>query len=194
MSQMVLSPLLAYVREVLTRVLQPGDRAVDGTVGNGHDTQFLATVVGPTGQVVGFDVQAAALASAQERLAAAGVAERCTLVLASHAEMQVHVPADWRGTVRAVTFNLGYLPGGDKAVVTTAQSTLPALQAALDLLAPGGVMTVALYVGHPGGAAEADAVLQWAQSVPQETAHVLQYRFLNQINHPPMLLAFEKRR
>jgi SAM-dependent methyltransferase len=190
---LTIQPILGYVRNLLGSLLQAGDVVIDGTVGNGHDTLFLAGQVGEGGRVYGFDIQQAALDSAKARLDEAGLAERATLLLASHAEMKSRVPAEEHGRVKAITFNLGYLPGGDKNIVTLEASTLPALQAGLDLLAPGGVMTVALYSGHTEGKEEAQAVLAWAQELPQTEAHVLEYRFLNQKNDPPMLLAFEKR-
>lgn len=37
--------------------LKPGDRAVDGTVGNGWDTLKLCELVGPAGKGYGFDIQ-----------------------------------------------------------------------------------------------------------------------------------------
>ena len=48
--------------------VQPGDWVVDTTAGNGHDTAFLANVVGEQGRVFAFDVQAAAIAATQARL------------------------------------------------------------------------------------------------------------------------------
>ncbi|MBL0386761.1 methyltransferase domain-containing protein [Tumebacillus sp. ITR2] len=186
---MVIKPMLAYVRTLLTEVLNEGDVAVDATVGNGHDTLFLAQLVGESGRVYGFDIQAEALASARARLEEAGVAERAAFFLESHAEMREFVPAG----VKAVTFNLGYLPGGDLSVVTTEASTVPALQAALDLLVPGGILSVMLYAGHDEGKVESEAVLDWAHHLHKKEAHVLMYRFWNQKNSPPILLAIEKR-
>jgi 16S rRNA C1402 N4-methylase RsmH len=186
---MLIKPLLAYVRELMSSVLQEGDAAVDGTVGNGNDTLFLARLVGASGTVYGFDIQAAALEAARTRLAEDGVADRVTLLQTSHADMRDHVPQG----IKAATFNLGYLPGGDRSIVTTEQSTLPALQAALDLLAPGGVLAVMLYSGHAEGERETEAVLQWAHQLDSKQAHVLMYRFWDQKKSPPILLALEKR-
>lgn len=190
---MIIRPMLRYVRELLSEVLEPGDLAIDATVGKGSDTLFLAERVGETGRAIGFDVQEAALEKARARLAEAGLSGRVDLKLESHAAMRDAVPQEWHGHVKAVTFNLGYLPGGDPEVVTVAESTLTALDAALELLATGGVMTVMLYSGHEQGKAETRAVLDWAESVELERAHVLLYRFLNQQNDPPVLIALEKR-
>lgn len=52
---------------------------------------------------------------------------------------------------RLVAFNLGYLPGGDKTIITKPETTLPALEAAKGILMPGGLISLVVYVGHPGG-------------------------------------------
>lgn len=52
---------------------------------------------------------------------------------------------------RLVAFNLGYLPGGDKEIITRSETTLLALEAAKRILIPGGLISIVVYVGHPGG-------------------------------------------
>ena len=59
-------------------------------------------------------------------------------------------------------FNLGYLPGGDKRIITSPESTLDAIQIAITYLAEGGTLTIIAYRGHPGGQMETEAVLDWA--------------------------------
>lgn len=54
------------------------------------------------------------------------------------------------GAPSLVCFNLGYLPWTDKAVMTTPETTMAALQAGLECLKPGGVLSVISYVGHEG--------------------------------------------
>lgn len=90
-------------------------------------------------------------------------------------------------------FNLGYLPGADHATITRPSTTLPALDAALNLLDKGGVITAVLYPGHEGGQEEAQSVMKWAASLSRKEYQVLQYRFMNQRQHPPFLIAIEKR-
>jgi predicted O-methyltransferase YrrM len=189
---MTLEPILDFAHTLATRALRAGDVAVDATIGNGHDTLVLAQTVGEDGHVHGFDVQAPAFEQTQARLRTEGVAERVTLHEAGHQRMEQYVPEAAHGAVGAVTFNLGYLPGSDSTRTTTPETTVPALDAALDLLRPGGVITTVLYTGHEGGAEEARAVQEWAAALAQERAEVLSYRFLNQQNAPPRLLAVEK--
>ena len=189
---MTLDPILDFAHTLAMRALQTGDVAVDATIGNGHDTLMLAQAVGKGGCVHGFDVQSPAFEQTRARLRTEGVAERVTLHEAGHEHMDRHVPDAVHGTVGAVTFNLGYLPGSDSALTTTPETTLPALDAALGLLRPGGVITAVLYTGHEGGPAEAEAVHEWAAALAQERAEALSYRFVNQQNAPPRLLAIEK--
>ena len=137
----------------LRAVLRPGDAAVDATVGNGQDTLVLAECVGPTGRVFGFDIQPEALARTRARLDAANVSH-ATLYFESHARMAELVIEP----VRAVAFNLGYLPNGDRQITTRTESTVMAIDAAISLLQPGGAIAVIAYRGHPGGLDETDAV------------------------------------
>ncbi len=150
--------------ERLRQVIQLGDRVVDATVGNGHDTLFLAERVGPSGQVAGFDIQAEALHGTGLKLEDAGCRGPVDLFEWGHEQMG-KVLAGWKGTVRAVVFNLGYLPGGDHAVMTQPETTVAALAAACDLLKEDGVLSVMLYHGHAGGTAEMDAVFDWSSGL-----------------------------
>lgn len=187
--------VLSFAQELAAARIRPGDTAVDATAGNGVDTLFLAKAVGAKGAVHAFDIQDAALEKTRERLLRepAGGLGRVELHLASHDRMEDYVPVADHGRAAAVMFNLGYLPGADQSVITVPGTTLPALNAALSLLRPGGVLTVTVYPGHEGGRAEAEAVDAWAAELPQETCQALCYRFVNQHRQPPYLIAVEKR-
>lgn len=143
---------------LVRRVAGPGATVVDATVGNGHDTLFLAGLVGPAGRVIGFDVQSAVAANA------AGVAEceNVELHRCGHERMREFID----GPVRAAMFNLGYLPGGDKSVTTRPETTVAALRQAAGLLEPGGIITVLVYTGHEGGIEEGEAVLAFCRTLP----------------------------
>lgn len=184
----VLSQAQAFVKD---RVHE-GETVVDATVGNGVDTLFLMRVVGVKGRVYGFDVQAAALDAAHQRIATEPAAGSVTFTLRSHEEMEAVIPPPFHGTAGAVMFNLGFLPGAEAAVITRTESTLPALDAALRLLRSGGIVTVIVYPGHEGGDVEADAVAAWAAALPKEAYQVLTYRFTNRGANAAYLIAVEK--
>lgn len=103
------------------RVLRPGDVAVDATAGNGHDTLFLAQLVGSAGKVYAFDVQQAALARTGERLAAANSLTQVQLINDGHQKMNEYI----QDQVTTVMFNLGYLPGGGSSFNYSAGNNLP---------------------------------------------------------------------
>jgi len=172
--------------------LGPGDLAVDATAGNGHDTRFLAELVGPGGHVYAFDVQEEALEAALRRLKTDGLAGQVTLIHAGHESMEEHL-AGLEGTVRAILFNLGYLPGGDHAVTTRPQTTLAAVETALPLLAPGGLLTLACYRGHPGGAEETDALLRFCRGLAPTQYRSCRCDVLNFEQPPPLAIAIERR-
>jgi glycine oxidase len=157
--------LTEVAHSLIRAVLKPGDIAVDATVGNGHDTQFLATCVGSFGHVYGFDIQAVAIEATRQRLASVGF-ENVTLLHRSHAEMHEALAERNVENVKAVTLNLGYLPSGDKAVTTQCDSTNAAIRGGLSLLARGGIMTILAYTGHAGGNEEACAVEGLLKGLP----------------------------
>lgn len=184
--------ILDFAHELATGALEPGDVAVDATVGNGHDTVALARAVGAEGRVYGFDVQEEAIANTRTRVSEHGLSDIVDLFQVGHEEMHEYVRDGLHGSVGAVTFNLGYLPGSASDLTTSPDTTLAALDAATAMIRPGGVVTVVLYTGHEGGPAEAAAVDTWAADLPQAHFRVLSYQFVNQQNDPPRLVAVEK--
>lgn len=161
--------ITAWVHDGLRAHLRPGDWAVDGTLGNGHDAVLLAECVGPTGRLWGFDVQSAAIAASSERL---GGAACFTAFEADHARMHEHLPREARGRLRAVVFNLGFLPGADHGITTRRESSLAALAVARDWLAPGGVLCCTCYTEHSGAREEAEAVSDWFAEAALVSGHV----------------------
>ena len=160
--------LVDRVHRYLETVLEPGDIAVDATVGNGHDTLFLARLVGEEGRVHGFDIQQQALDTAFERLRESGMETRVELHCTGHEQMTGHLSPDVKGKIKAVLFNLGYLPNSDKAITTHPTTTLQALEGILEWLAPQGVISVLAYTGHTGGREEAEPVKNWAAGLSSE--------------------------
>ncbi|MDO4794904.1 MAG: class I SAM-dependent methyltransferase [Brachymonas sp.] len=181
--------ILPFAHGLLRRALQAGDCALDATAGNGHDTLLLAQCVGAHGHVYAFDVQSCALAATQARLQQAGLLDRVTLIADSHAKLQQHVTVG----LKAAVFNLGYLPGSDKTIITQPASTVSALTQALDLLLPGGVLVAVIYHGHSGGEAEQQAVEHWCAALDPQRALAVRYQLVNQSGPPPYVLAVEKR-
>lgn len=143
-----------WARSFIFPVLKNGSRAIDATAGNGHDTLFLAENVGPDGRVYAIDIQQEALDRTKSRLQGANLYERIVAIRCCHQELAgiIHEPVD------AVMFNLGYLPGSDRSVLTLPDTSREGISAALKILNSGGRMSIVIYTGHPGGADEAVVV------------------------------------
>jgi hypothetical protein len=173
---------------LIRRAVKPGDRVVDATAGNGHDTLLLAELVGPQGRVFGFDVQQAALEATAERVE--GLVQ-VTLVHAGHETLGEYLAAHGDKRLAAVMFNLGYLPGAPKDIITREPTTLAALEQALDHLEIHGLVTLVLYPGHAGGDEEAAAVRSYAHGLPGTYAANRYARF-NTSEPAPELLVIER--
>ncbi|MCH5287990.1 MAG: class I SAM-dependent methyltransferase [Christensenellaceae bacterium] len=161
--------------DALRQVVRPGDRVIDATLGNGHDTRMLAELVGETGRVIGFDIQQEAVDRTEASLREAGLLGRCEL----HAVGHQHIAERVTGPIRAAVFNLGWLPGGDKAITTRWETTHAALSGVIGLLEPGGICTVCAYPGHAAGDEERRALTDWLSALRPQAFNVLHHRFLN---------------
>ena len=145
------------------KYLAIGSIAIDATCGNGFDTLFMAEHVGSSGVVYGVDIQACAIERVRAKLEEQGNLPRCRLVTDSHSNLGSIVEAAHVGRVSVVMFNLGYLPFGDKAIVTTPKTTLAGLEHAIALLRTGGLISVLAYPGHAGGLEESRCVAEWIE-------------------------------
>ena len=179
-----------WAAELIEPALYDGARAVDATMGNGQDTLWLCRRVGEAGRVYAFDVQPEAVARTRQRLEDAGVAQRAELNCLGHERMAEVVP----GPVDVVMFNLGWLPGAAHAVTTRTETTLLAVNAALGLLKPDGLLTVCVYPGHPEGTRELEALTHWAETLDPRRFDALLRRYMNQPNDPPQLIAVKRNR
>lgn len=175
-------------QEALSRCIQPGDTVVDATMGNGHDTLFLCEAVGPAGRVFAFDIQPQAVASTETRLNEAGLSGRARLICAGHQTMDQYVPEP----VRAVVFNLGWLPGGDHAVTTRWETTRVAVEKALALLLPLGVLVICAYPGHEEGDRERRELTAFLSALSNREYNVLHQCFLNASPGAPECFIIQK--
>ena len=184
--------LTERAHEIVSAVVSTGDVVIDATAGNGHDTCFLAQLVGSDGVVFAFDVQPTALARTAERLEQHGLSA-ARLCESDHAALQSVIPGELQGLIAAVMFNLGYLPGGDKSVITRRESTLAALNASLTVLRSGGVVTILAYPGHPGGDSETDAVTEFVAELNEKEFEMNTFQSDSTAPRTPRLFSILKR-
>ncbi len=172
--------LLDLQKHFILTHLKEGDIAVDFTMGNGHDTEFLSKTVGESGHVYAFDVQKQALESTAAHLKEVGCPDNCTLILDSHHNVKKYVCAP----IKAGMFNLGYLPGSDKTVTTMRETTLPAIEAAISLMDKDAIILVAVYPGHAEGEAEGKMVTEYLASLSRYKVCCTQIKIVNSPTSP----------
>ena len=158
--------LVDQTQELIAPYLSSGDCAIDATAGNGYDTAFLANTVGPHGHVYAFDLQQQALTATKSHLATRNLNHiPVTNCLCDHQHLSQHLAENDSLNLKAIMFNLGYLPGGDKTLTTQPRSTLIAIQSAITLLASGGCLSIIAYPGHRAGALEFSCISNWFRTL-----------------------------
>ena len=178
--------LLSLQKQFLLPHIKEGDRVADFTMGNGYDTVFLSKAVGESGSVTAFDIQPSALESTAANLKRNACPANWRLVCASHDR----APEFIDGKIKAGIFNLGYLPGsGNKALTTARRTTLPAVKNALEMIDSEGILLVAVYPGHPEGAAEGEELCRFFSTVSRFKFSITQIRLLNSPESPFFIVA-----
>jgi len=172
----------------LSSHLRSGDHVVDATCGNGNDTLLLAGLVGKNGRVWAFDIQEEAIRKTELLLENSGISDRVRLINSGHEKLSEHISFP----VSAFVFNLGYLPGGSRNIITKPETTLSALSQATELLLPGGIIAVTLYPGHSGGDSEASAVNEWASSTSPQNIHAWRMHQTNVPGYAPYFILLQK--
>lgn len=162
------------------RLVQAGDLLIDATCGNGHDTLALASL--QPRLLYAFDIQSQALESAQKRL------EKESSIRFIHGCHSQFPPEIASASVKLIVYNLGYLPGGDKETTTQSSTTLESVSKALDLIMPGGAISITCYPGHAEGAREEAALLFFAEQLDKHMWSCCHHRWINRTQAPSLLL------
>ena len=155
--------------------------AVDATLGNGYDTDFLSDNFL---RVYSMDIQKKLIDAYMKK-----EKENVTLICDSHEFIDKYV----KENINCVMYNLGYCPGEDKEITTRAQSTLISIKKALSLLKSGGIITIAIYVGHDEGKNEKSVILDYLRTLPKDTYGVMLHEYINRSNISPKLAVIEKK-
>lgn len=167
--------ILETEKSFILKHLKEGDTAADFTMGNGHDTLFLSKTVGENGKVFAFDIQPDALKSTEKRLAEAGAPKNYQLICDSHHKLKDYIDCP----IKAGMFNLGYLPGSDKTVTTKRETTLKAVADAIDMLAPDGILLIAVYPGHEEGEIEGELINEMLEKLDRKKYCCVKFRIIN---------------
>lgn len=169
----------SFIREHVSE----GDFCIDATAGRGRDTALLCELVGESGHVKAFDIQAEALESTESTLEQLGLSSRAELILDGHENMEKYAEA---GSAACIVFNFGRLPGGDPLIFSQAETSIRAVDAALRLLKPEGVLCLCIYYGSHNGYDERDALLEHLKNLDDRKYTAVVSEFVNRRGEPPI--------
>ena len=180
--------LTEQAHKELDKIIHAGDFVIDATLGNGYDTQFLAQQVGKDGEVYAFDIQKESIEQSTRLLEKQQLLSQVIFTQSCHSKMLEHVPVTMLGKIKAVIFNLGYLPGGDKEIITQPDSTLSALKQAHLCLSDDGIISLIAYRGHDGGQREFEEI----EKLTEKENWAVQKKPSNQAPDSPVLFLIGK--
>lgn len=147
--------ILNRVNLIYERFIKPGDIVVDATCGNGNDTLALSKLAK---DVYAFDVQTGAINNTKEILKK-NERNNVTLINDSHEYIDKYLKK-YKRKISLITFNLGYLPSGNKKIMTNHKSTVNAIKKGLNLLNKKGIILVTCYP-HEEGKKEAKEIINY---------------------------------
>lgn len=166
---------------IIKNFLENKKCAIDATLGNGHDTDFLSENFE---RVYAFDIQKEACENYETKKV-----ENVKVINDSHSEFEKYINEE----VDCIMYNLGFLPGGNKEITTMHESSLKSIKEGLDILSSGGIMTICIYTGHDEGKIEETCIMKLLKDLPKNKFGVMEHRFINRKNNPPLLVVVEKK-
>lgn len=156
--------------------------AVDCTLGNGHDTEFLSKYFN---KVYSFDIQEIAIRNFEKNKPT-----NVVLIHDSHEEIEKYIENEH---IDCFMYNLGFLPGGNKEITTKANSSLNSIKSSLKKLSNNGIITICLYIGHEEGKKEAESLLPFLKFLDKSKYAVVVHKVINRNSISPSLIVIEKK-
>jgi len=148
--------------------------AVDMTVGRGRDFLALTKIAN---KVIGFDIQKIAIEETKKLVQNEAI--NYSLIYDNHENIAKYITEP----IDLAVYNLGYLPNGDKQIITESNSTLKSLEALLPLMAAKGLVIIVLY---PHNQNEIKTIKEYVSSL-SSGYDVLDYQILNRLQAPEII-------
>lgn len=129
-------------------------------------------------KVYSFDIQEDAINNTKKLLNKNNI-KNVTLINDSHEYLDKYLDK-YKEKVSLIMFNLGYLPGGNKSIMTNYKTTLKAIEKGINLLNKKGIILVTCYP-HEEGKKESKEIINYLKS--NDIKYYI-YKNTNNINAP----------
>lgn len=170
--------------DILKEVIHK-ETAVDFTLGNGYDTLFFYEI--GFKNIYAFDIQKESLLSAYKLLSEKAVNdEHIKLIHDGHEHMDQYVNGFDAGI-----FNFGYLPGSTNETTTMLETSIEAVDKAIDKLNRKGILVLILYPGHEEGNKESKYFDEFVSKLESKKFSTCKIQLPNKRN-APYIMVIEK--
>ncbi|MEG0284308.1 MAG: class I SAM-dependent methyltransferase [Erysipelotrichales bacterium] len=157
-----------YTKLVINNFIDKDMNAIDMTLGNGHDSEYLANHFN---KVYAFDIQEQAIQNSKDFLKEYSNIE---YYLDSHENFDKYNFEN----IKVYIFNLGYLPGFDKDITTNIDSTLNAIKKVIAQMKKGTLLSITIYPGHQEGNVEKEVIEEYINTL-DSSFHISKYSIIN---------------
>lgn len=181
-----------HVHDLWKSFLKPGSIVCDATCGNGQDSAVLASLSlsEDQGRLFCIDIQQQAIETTSATLTSLFSKKKLSNVFFFHQSHENFPPEVTNCDL--IVYNLGYLPRGCKRLTTMVESTLTSLKNALNILKPGGVITLMCYPGHEEGYLEETSLINFTSTLDPKEHLVYHQKILNRAKAPSLLVIGKK--
>lgn len=173
------------VKLIMDMNIKENDLCVDLTLGDGNDSLYMYNL---KGKVIAFDIQKEAIESSEKLFKDNNIEiennDRIKFILDSHSNLDNYVSLNDK--IKFATFNLGYLPSGDKSIITKYDTTLEALNKTLNRLDDKGIISIICYYDHEGGMEEKIKVDEYLLNLDDEKYEVVKMDKYNSKKNVPI--------
>lgn len=177
------------VKDFIKDYIKEGSVCVDLTSGNGNDTLFMAELSGDLGKVYAFDIQSEAINNTRELLKRHGLENRVELINDGHENLDKYLGDN----IDIAMANFGYLPSGNKEIITKPDTSLSAVKATVNRLSKNGVISLVLYSGHKGSVEEKNLLKEYISKLDERIYTVINITYPNRKANPPEIVFIYKR-
>ena len=167
--------------DIIDNYLENKNIAIDATLGNGYDTDFLEEKFN---KIYSFDIQKEACDNYRLK-----EKDNVILINDSHHKFLDYI----NEKVDCIMYNLGFLPGGNKEITTLHETSLESIKCGINILNSGGIMTICIYRGHYEGKLEESCILSFLKDLDKKQYGVMLHSYLNRDIKAPMLAVIEKK-
>lgn len=166
--------------------------AIDATCGNGYDSLYVAEkILTPScGHLHCVDIQKTAIDKTKKRLL-----DSLEVKLSNRVYFHLGCFTKLPKAIESpdfIIYNLGYLPGSDKKIQTTASLTIKSIQYASHILSDGGLICISCYLGHKQGYEEYLALNAHLQSFSSQNFNITKHSLINRELAPVLILIQKK--